>query len=455
MLNRRLMVCAVGASALLLAQEDPVFRSDVSLVRVDVQALDSARRTIPGLTAKDFELREEGKARQIRNFATEEYPVDILFLIDVSGSMRPHVERLANAAHAALGVLGRDDRVGMMVFDRTTRVRMNFREGYDELEREFDNLFRHESFNGGTDITRALYDAIRYITKQARKDARRAIVILTDDRTEFGRDDDGVLRALARADTVLSALIAPDAMGMYSGIPGPYPGGGGSWPRGGRRGGIIVMPPTFPGGGGYPSGGGWPRGGGGGWPGGGGQIPTGGPVGGRLQSAGTSEIAEASGGDSFPVSDGSALETTLQHIRQRYALHFLEPPGTTAGQQRNIYVQLTAAARRRYPGAELKYRTVYIAQGTAASPDSDAPPTEVSAAPGSAPAESSAASPAPPETPSSTTSSTSSTRRRPAVDEPGTSRGPRVADAPPPPVQAPSEGTPGKGWRKLQPGEKP
>ncbi len=447
---RRVLLYAAGASAFLTAQEDPVFRSDVSLVRVDVQALDSARRTIPGLTARDFVLREEGKTRQIRNFATEELPVDILFLIDVSGSMRPHVARLADAAHAAIGVLGRDDRVGMMVFDRSTRVRMNFREGYDELEREFDNLLRHESFNGGTDITRALYDAAKYITKQARKDARRAIVILTDDRTEFGRDDDGVLRALTRADTVLSALIAPDAMGMYSGIPG------GGWPQG-RRGGIIVMPPTFPGR--YP-GGSWPRGGGGGWPTGGpvgGGPPLGGATNGRLQSAGTSEIAEASGGDSFPVSDGSALETTLQHIRQRYALHFLEPPGTAAGQQRTIDVQLTAAARRRYPGAALKYRTVYIAEGTAPGPDSDVPP-EISstAVPGAAPAESSAASPASAEeTPAAAESSSSPSRRRPAVDEPGSSRGPRVADTPPPPVQAPREGTPGKGWRKLLPGEKP
>jgi hypothetical protein len=41
---------------------------------------------------------------------------------------------------------------------------------------------------------------------------RRAIVIMTDDQTELDRDDAGVLRALMRADSVLSALIAPDAL---------------------------------------------------------------------------------------------------------------------------------------------------------------------------------------------------------------------------------------------------
>ena len=45
------------------------------------------------------------------------------------------------------------------MFDRATRVRMPFRSGPSEAQREFDNLLRHETFSGGTDITRALLDA--------------------------------------------------------------------------------------------------------------------------------------------------------------------------------------------------------------------------------------------------------------------------------------------------------
>ena len=50
------------------------------------------------------------------------------------------------------------------------------------------------------------------MTRNARREARQAIVILTDDQTERDRDDAAVLRALTRADSVLSALIAPDAL---------------------------------------------------------------------------------------------------------------------------------------------------------------------------------------------------------------------------------------------------
>src|ERR1700747_1141526 len=104
----------------LLAQDSDtiIFRSDVSLVRVDAQVVDRDNRAITGLRATDFILREEGRPQPIRNFASENMPVDVLLLLDVSASMRPHIQRIASAGRQALHVLGGDDRVGIMVFDR-------------------------------------------------------------------------------------------------------------------------------------------------------------------------------------------------------------------------------------------------------------------------------------------------------------------------------------------------
>lgn len=461
-------------------EPDVVFRSDVSLVRVDVQVLDRSNRAVTGLRAEDFVLREQGKDQAIRNFASEEMPVDVVFLIDVSGSMRPHVERLAEASQRAAEVLGPDDRVAVMVFDRMTRVRSGFVPGR-QIRRELDMLLNQESFNGGTDITRALLDAARYVGRNARKEARRAIVILTDDRTEFDRDDLGVGRALTSADAVLMALLAPDAMGGWN-RSRRYPqggGGGGNWPTtgpipgaggmGGPLGGVILgrrRGGGYPGGGGgypgggggYPGGGGgYPGGGGGGYPGGGGGYPGGGyPGGGRgmgnTQSAGTAEIARESGGDSLPVDDASALETTLSRIRQRYALYFLVPEGAKAGQHRQIEISLAGAARRRYADAELRYRRDYMAPSDSGTPvESD--PAVVSSKGDASPA----AEPEPDrEQPRM--------RRRPIRDGSGSASGPNpsvgaAAEKPQPaaqePASAPEPKSEGGGWRKLKPGEKP
>src|SRR5262245_9507751 len=206
----RCVFCFALLAPLLLGDDEVVFKSDVSMIRVDVQALDRDNRAITGLRVEDFVLRESGKVVPIRNFAAENMPLDLLFLIDVSGSMRPHVQRLYNASHEALATLGADDRVAIMVFDTSTRVRLPFRSSKAEVDREMDALLRHESFGRGTDITRGMLDAAQYIGREARKEARRAIVILTDDQTGGQRDEERVEMALTRADTVMSALLAPD-----------------------------------------------------------------------------------------------------------------------------------------------------------------------------------------------------------------------------------------------------
>jgi von Willebrand factor type A domain len=268
------------------------------------------------------------------------------------------VERIADASGQALTVMGKDDRMGIMVFDRSTRVRLAFSSSRSEVQREFDRLLSQERFNGGTDITNAMLDAAGYIRREGRREARRAIVILTDDQTQLERDDAAVSRALTRADAVMCALIAPDAMQNRR-----YPGGGqrrGTWGGGpgvgGPLGGIILGPR----GGGGRSGG------------------SGGGMGGsRTHSAGTAQIARDSGGDSMSVDDASALEETLSRIRQRYALFFHLPEDVRPGQERNIEVDLTPAARRRFADAEVRYRRVYMTPDGGASP----PPTTVTSAP--------------------------------------------------------------------------
>ena len=331
------LLLAHAAGGLLSASpgdSQVVFRSDVSLVRVDAQVVDRANRAITDLRVEDFVLHEGGRLQPIRSFASEDMPVDVLIVLDVSASMGPHVQRIADASRQALRVLGTSDRMGIVVFDRTTRVRLPFSGSRQELQREFDHLVRHERFNGGTDITRAMLDAADYIRREGRRDARRAIVILTDDQTEFDRNEAAVSLALARADAVMCALIAPDAFQF-----GRFPGGVGL-----RRGGF-----------------GSPLAGAGGFL---GSIHT--------RSAGTPQIARNSGGDAMSVDQAMALEQTLLRLRQRYTLYFSLPEGVTPGQERNIEVGLADGARLRFPDADVRYRRVYMtpAGGAEATPAS-------------------------------------------------------------------------------------
>jgi hypothetical protein len=207
---------------------------------------------------------------------------------------------------------------------------MPFRSTRQDVERELESVLDRESFEGGTDITRGLLDAASYVVQNARREARRAIVIVTDDQTERSRNEGEVLQALTRADAVLSALIAPDA--LHTGT-------------GSRRRSLVdeyglrdlfgdLIPPGF------------------------GSYVSRGP---RTQSAGTSEIANQSGGDSMDVDQGAAFERTLTRIRERYALYFYLPDGVQPRESSTVEVDLSSAVRRRYPRAEVRYRRSYLA----------------------------------------------------------------------------------------------
>jgi VWFA-related protein len=324
-----LCLLAADTAAAPQAGDPPVtFRSNVSLGRVDAQVVDSGNHPIRGIRVQDFVLRVDGKPQEIRNFQSEKMPVDVVLLLDVSRSMEPHIRRVATASHQALRALGNEDRIATMVFDRYTRLGMPYRAGRPDAERELENVLDRETFDGGTDITRGLLDTASYVEQNARRDARRAIVIVTDDETERSRNEAAVLRALTRADAVLSALIAPDA--LHTGSAYWHQSSDDDRPRD-----IFgdLMPRRY---------GSYARG----------------P---RTQSAGTSQIARQSGGDSMAVDQGSAFEQTLERIRERYALYFYLPEGMQASEEHSVEVLLTDAARRRYPGAEVHYRRSYLA----------------------------------------------------------------------------------------------
>lgn len=310
-----MLIAALAAMTLAGQDDTPVFRSDVTLVRVDAQVVDRGGQRIQGLGREDFRLTVDGRPAEMSAFATEQIPLDLVLLIDVSGSMRPHVERIAAGMRSALRALGPDDQVAVMAFDRQTRVHLDLEGDHDRVAGGMQALLEQEGFNSGTAITRALKQAAQWLEAEARPDSRRAVVILTDDESGDRRDDDGVLSALDRPGAALSVLMAPPS------DRGGRGGGGIGWPAG-RRGGVIL-----------------------------GRLPIPRPQVSMMDSAGVREIARQTGGDTFRVEDSDALAMTFERLRQKYALFYSDATGRAP-----VEITLAEAAQRRYPGARVEYR---------------------------------------------------------------------------------------------------
>lgn len=310
-------------------EEPALFRSDVNIVRVDAEVL-LGLRAVQGLKQDDFRVFDNGAPREILNFSHEKAPLDLMLVFDVSGSMRPVVERVAESAQQALAQLREGDRVGVMYFTTGSRVVQPLTADVDRAVMAIDRQVLTQPFQGGTHLHDAIADAAMEFMREKAGDRRRAIVVITDNKGQRTRSDDSVIRLLWEADATATGLIvdSPDQMMGPGGR-----GGGGSipFPIPSRRGGWQ-LPPGM----------------------GGGPVLVGGMV------AGMNKVAEQSGGDIISTTDpGPAFAALVERLRNRYTLYYSMPEGTP-GEKRQVRVELAGNGAARYPGAEIKARKGYM-----------------------------------------------------------------------------------------------
>jgi Ca-activated chloride channel family protein len=182
-------------------QPRPTFRSAVDLVSIQASVRDRRGRPLPGLTAADFEVRDNGQPRSILSLRSDRRsPVSVAILVDMSGSMRVG-SKIAMARQAFDSILSQlrdgEDELALFTFDSRLHERQPFTTDISHLKGALDTF---DPF-GAT----SLYDATAATARRLaeRSAAHKAIVILTD-----GIDTS-------------STLTAPEVSGMASSIDVP------------------------------------------------------------------------------------------------------------------------------------------------------------------------------------------------------------------------------------------
>ncbi len=310
-----LLLAAGAARAQPPEEQVPVFRAGVALVRVDAQVVGKNGQPLAGLRQEDFLVEDEGQAQRIAYFGRESDPLDVLLLLDVSGSMRKSLEELAGAAHAALRALHPQDRAAVMLFSRRTEVAQDFTAQTAALEQALRSALREGRLGAGTLLNPCLREAARFMADQPVR-GRRAILVVTDNEgLNYQSPDEEVIDQLLAADTVLNALVVRNSKP--------------SKPR------TIVNPDFTP--------------------------------------ANVFGIAEATGGEALAARAGSAFAPLLERMRTRYLLQY-PAPQAEAGAFRRIRVDLSPAARQRYPGARVRARSGYSLRAASSGPSPQSPP---------------------------------------------------------------------------------
>ena len=131
-----------------------------------------------GLTASDFEVRDNGQPRSILSLRSDRWsPVSVAILVDMSGSMRVGSKiSLARQAYDSILAQLRDgeDELGLFTFDNRLHERQSFTSKINGLSGALNEF---KAF-GAT----SLYDATEATARRLaeRPAAHKAIIILTD-----------------------------------------------------------------------------------------------------------------------------------------------------------------------------------------------------------------------------------------------------------------------------------
>jgi Ca-activated chloride channel family protein len=171
------MLAMVPGTAAGQEPEAPTFKSGVDLVTVSAVVRDRDGRLVGTLTRDDFDLVDSGVSRPITDFRTEQSPLSLGVLVDVSGSMdvTAKLEGVRQAAHHLLSWMrpGVDEAALFMFHTSLTEV-VPFTKETDRIR---TGLERMSPF-GAT----SLYDATAATAERVveRGRLRRAVVVLTD-----------------------------------------------------------------------------------------------------------------------------------------------------------------------------------------------------------------------------------------------------------------------------------
>jgi Ca-activated chloride channel homolog len=184
---------------------------DVNLTLVNVTVTDPLDRLVTGLDREHFRVFEDGIEQEVLTMSSEDVPVSIGLVFDMSGSMSDKVEKARQAAVQFMRTANPLDQFFLVSFNDRAELTSGFTSSVDELQ----NRMMFTASRGRT----ALLDAIYLGLSQMRgaHNAKRALLIISDGGDNHSRyNENDIKNYLKEADCQLYAIGIFDPIGIRS-----------------------------------------------------------------------------------------------------------------------------------------------------------------------------------------------------------------------------------------------
>ncbi len=174
---------------------------DVDLVLVPVTITDPMNRLVTGLDKDNFELFEGKDQQQIKNFSSEDAPVSIGVIFDMSGSMGSKIDRAREAVSEFFKTANPQDEFFMITFADQPQEISDFTQSVEDIQGKL--VFTVPK--GRTALLDAIYLGVSKM-RQA-KYPKKALLIISDGGDNHSRYTEGEIKSLVKESDLLIYAI--------------------------------------------------------------------------------------------------------------------------------------------------------------------------------------------------------------------------------------------------------
>ncbi|MFP5275631.1 MAG: VWA domain-containing protein [Acidobacteriota bacterium] len=186
----------VTGKAALNVRPGSFIRLNTDLVLVPVTVTDPMNRLVTGLEQEDFQVFENNDRQKISSFATEDAPVSIGIIFDLSGSMTSKLVRAKESILQFIKTANPEDEFFVIGFNDRPELIEDFTSSVEDIQARLATV--HSGHRT------ALLDAIYYGIAKMRqaRHQRKALLVVSDGGDNRSRFTEGEVRAKVRESDV-------------------------------------------------------------------------------------------------------------------------------------------------------------------------------------------------------------------------------------------------------------
>ena len=190
--QRPIIEGAGNVAAQATSRRDARIRVDVNLVQVPTTVTDPMNRLVTGLEKDNFAIYDNNAGQTIKYFSTEDAPITIGIVFDLSGSMSSKFFRARKALTEFLRTSNPQDEFFVVGFNDRPAVIVDYTSDVDDVEARMVMLKPENR----TALIDAVYLGVDHL-RQA-KFERKALLIISDGGDNRSRYTEGELRRVVR-----------------------------------------------------------------------------------------------------------------------------------------------------------------------------------------------------------------------------------------------------------------